>query len=328
MRKVLGIVNTRKRDLGYFIITLLSIFLLVYFVDFRLAGEVLYEADWLLVFLALFISLVVVVIRFLRLKLILDSVVPLSLYYLAGLGFVSGLLGMIIPYSGGVAMSYYVAKESESSYKKVFSIFFFEYLFSFFMAILLGLVGLFYFIHKKMLFYDFSFEMMIAWAVLFILAIGVIFFVLKKIFYKKYLLMVDNFVIYKSQVKKRVFPFFLFTVVIFVTSMFQVVILYRAFGMSPNVLDLIMAVNMLGVIIYLPGIFMKIGHEEAVGVVLLPMLLGLDKNAVFSLIFVNRVLMLVVSVVLGILFMYLLKVDLGVLRSIEKKGVRSKLLYE
>ena len=111
------------------------------------------------------------------------------------------------------------------------------------------------------------------------------------------------------------------TLVMFVVGNFQFYLLFLAFDLRPPVVDFILAGSLLGLLGMIPSsVPAKIGQFETFGVLTLPHLLNIDKNAVFSLLLLQRSISIIVIFILGFVSLNILKLDWESLKSISLKA--------
>lgn len=106
------------------------------------------------------------------------------------------------------------------------------------------------------------------------------------------------------------------TLVVFLLGKLQFYFLFLAFGLKINVVEFILAASLVSTLELLPsGIPMKLGQSEVFGILILPYLLGVDKNIVFSLLLLQRAVSIGLVAVFGFLSLNFLGLDI---RSVKR----------
>jgi uncharacterized membrane protein YbhN (UPF0104 family) len=90
-----------------------------------------------------------------------------------------------------------------------------------------------------------------------------------------------------------------------------------AFGLRPHIVDFVLAGSLLGILTLIPFTPLKLGQSEAAGVLTLPFLLHVDKNVVFTILFLQRVVSILYIFIVGFLSVYVLKLDMKAVRKIS-----------
>lgn len=312
--------NMNKFRVGFYVfLTFLCLFLLWRFIDFRAVWSSVYGVNWLILGVALALGFGFGVLQSLRLQVLLNLVSRVSFFSLLSMVYVSGLFSIVLPYSGGFAMAYSVAQKTKIPYKKIFRIFFFEFVLAQIPLLVLGGIGLIYFAQRKVLVFDlfhlFGWLAILLFVFLFIL-LGLFF--IKRNFFLRLIYRVKEGLGIVWEFRPVFLSVLFLTLLMAVVANIQTYLYFLAFHIYPPFWELILAMNVFGILRFLPGLPTRLGQDETIGVLTLPYLLGLDKNAVFALLFVTHIFSLLMGVGLGLVFLYFLKVDLQFFRAARR----------
>jgi hypothetical protein len=87
--------------------------------------------------------------------------------------------------------------------------------------------------------------------------------------------------------------------IITIIGFIQSYLYFLAFSVKPSLIDLSLAISLFGIVNMLPGIPFKIGQFEATGVLLLTYLLHINKNILFSVLFIQHAAGITFSIIAG-----------------------------
>ena len=310
----------------YLLLTILFILFWFYLVDFKEVAEVIAGIRWPFLIVAAALSLIPPLPAALRLKILFSRVCRLPIKFIWMVGYIASLASLSIPfYIGGFGAAYILARKAKTSYTKSFAILFVDFSFGVMLTFILGILGTVYFYQKRLLSLklgNLGVPLILFFAALVLMAL----FLILKSRYKT----ISNFFLRLKKsltifTPKIVFLAFLLTLTVFVLGVGSSYLYFLAFGLSPKVADFVLATSLFGLLGLIPGAPGKIGQYETFGVLTLPLLLNLDKNAVFAVLVVSHALSIVTTTILGIFSMYYLKIDQEVKTNISKvvkRGLR------
>lgn len=299
-----------QRHIFYLLLTAVFIFLWFRLVDVPGALGLVSRVRWSLVVLAVFLGILTSLIGAIRLKILLSIIADLPLFYIWTLGYATALLSTFFPfYVGGFSFAYFIAKRSKSSYAKSFAVIFVDFFLALVIIVFLGAFGLVFFGQRKLFVIQYRLESFILAGVLTLAAIAIL------ILFKKRL---KRGVILFSNSKSILLKASLLTLATSTLGFVQLYLYLLAFGLQPPVINFVMAGGLFSILGYIPGIFAKIGQYETFGVLTLPLLLNLDKNAVFAALLLQHAISITLILIVGLASIYYLKINL----SFFKKGNR------
>lgn len=308
------------RKIFYVLLTLGFIFLWFRLVDLKEAALAIENVKWSFVLIAIVLALANSLFGALRLKTLLSVISDIPVSYIWGLGYTTSLISLLFPfYLGGLSFAYFIAKKIKSSYAKAFSLIFIDFFIGVLIISLLAVLAFFYFSKKNLLVLNPNvFNNQIG---LFLLAVALAFIgavVLKpklKIFENLLKRIKRGILLFN---KKIVLKVVILTFIMLVLGTSSSYLYYLAFKMRPPIVDFLLASSLFGLLSMIPGAPTKIGQYETFGVLTLPFLLNLDKNAVFAVLVVSHAISIFTTSALGVFSLYYLKIDREVLKNISK----------
>ncbi|OGM24047.1 hypothetical protein A2715_02620 [Candidatus Woesebacteria bacterium RIFCSPHIGHO2_01_FULL_39_32] len=318
-----------KRIITIFISVAIFVCLLFYIVDIGKIPVILQKVNWYLVVVASILGLATSILGPFRLKELLriigGEVDKLYIWNLANIG---ALLSLIFPLSaGGFAMSYFLKKKINTTYKKTFFIVFVDAFFSLPLLLALGVIACVYFFNKNLLTIEIMAKNMFLITVLAIFGILVI-FLQKRDFINRIRELLAKAVTLLSNSKGSFDKPILITLLLFVVGNLQMYLYFIAFGLNLSILDFILAESLLSLLGTLPSVIpMKIGQYETFGVLTLPYLLNVDETIIFSVLLLQRSLSIVIVLILGLISLNSLNFNWELFRKIpvyRNSGTTSK----
>lgn len=309
------------RNVVYIALTSLSLLLLYHFLDFKTIIKSISDIHWSWLVFAFALGFIYAIVQVFRLKLLLNLVTDISFFPILSMSYISALFSIILTYSGGFALAYYIAKKTKSSYSLIFTIFLIEFVLAQIPMVILGGVGLVYFTQEKLFIVESGNIVKFFVLSFFLLLLGLGFFYLiikiKRNFIKTRLRKIKEGYHFLARKKFALFSVILLTLLMIMIASVQTYLYFIAFNLHPPFFDLLLAVNVFGILRLIPGIPTKLGQDEALGILTLPYLLNLDTNAVFALLLVTHIISLVIAIVMGFIFLYFLKADVYLLKAIR-----------
>lgn len=263
----------------YIALTLFFIISLYYLVDFKLVFKLIAKANIFLIILATVIGIVNSYLVALRFKTVFTFVRDIKVSYFWALSYIGSFVSTVFPFSlGGFSMAYFLSKKAKINYKKSLMMIIVDFAIGVSPIIFLAPIAYWYFLNNP---------------IFLLVSIFFIFFVF---------LTTKNPPLIKS---------FLISLFIFIISNLQFYLFLRAYNLTPNFFDFILANSLLGILSFIPGAPGKVGQYETFGVLTLPHLLNLNVDAVFTAMLSMRLVSTLMTFIFGYLSLYLLKVNLN-----------------
>lgn len=294
-----------------------------YFVDSKEVLRSISNINWFWFSLSMLLTIITSLLGSLRLKIILNLITNISLFFVWAIGHIAGLISFVLPFSaGGLAMVGFISKKSKVSYEKTFFALFLNNMVVYVFGTLLGILGVIFFMRKKLLAvnYDLDYNFLLLTTIFFILLLIIIFAVSKfriksiNVLLLKFKQNIGFFIKSKIVLLKVI----VLTVLITFTQIIQLYFLYNAFGMYPPLIDLFLATNLIILMGIIPLGIIKYGQFEIVGILTLPYLLNLDKNKIFTLLLTAHMASLIIMLIGSMLSLYYLKLDLSLIKRLSK----------
>jgi uncharacterized membrane protein YbhN (UPF0104 family) len=308
----------------YIIFTIILIGVWFYLIDFNIIRSIIYNVNWFYIFLATILGLIFSLLGSWRLKYLLSLVGEIPFKYVWSISNIGALISLISPFSlGGIMMPYIIAKKLRSSYIKIFPLIVLDAYISLPVGIILSIFAIIYFLKQRRIISSFSFETPI---VLIISILVLIFFTgvfMAYLFFKQTIR--KTFIQLSQKIKILLDKKSLFKRIILITLMMNIIgalsfyLYFLAFQMNPNIIDFILATNLLGILNIISLTPFKLGQYETAGILTLPYLLHLDINRVFTLLIISRALSLLTIILTGLFAIYLLRFEANVVGKLFRR---------
>lgn len=241
-------------------------------------------------------SALVMILSALRLMLLVKSEFPANYFYFLKLNLVGVVASLLVPAnSGGFLRAYLLKRRYQSSFSKAFGFVLVDFIFGVMTFVIVAFIGFISFFLKGI---RLKFTLAAILFFLVFLVIGLIVFI-RPVWVKKLSCSVINLIFPSGQLKtrilrakdefwkafavlsgkpKRMIVAFFISVVIVVLSGLSVYLLFRSFGVTVGLIEVVLAAAISGFINSIPSTPAKVGQYELVGLVVYSVFLGIGRN--------------------------------------------------